>query len=608
MNRGGGKARTFQKPKNRKYVLKRLWDYLFKYKWLILLALILTVLSNSFALVGPKLLGNAIDAMDIEQHGEVLFDEVIKYAILMIVFYVLSSVLSYLLSRLMIRIGKKVVFKMRQDAFDKLQSLPVSYFDGNTIGDIISKMSYDIDTINTSLSSDFIAICTSVITVVGALIMMFSIAPILVLVFAITLPISLFFTRFMLKRTHKLFKARSQTLGDLNGYVEEMVTGNKTIRAYGREKHVIDDFERFNNIATDAAYKAEYYGAITGPGVNFVNNLSISLICVFGSLLYILNYLPNLQEAYPVLATLTISLGSVSSFIQYSRKFSGPINEVANIFVDIQSALAAGERVFNLIDATEEKADCPNAIALTDVVGAVKFENVKFGYIPEKTIIHDLSFNALAGKQIAIVGPTGAGKTTIVNLLMRFYDIDSGNIYLDNNNIYEIKRKDLRKSYAMVLQDTWLFQASVYENLSYSREDITLEDVIEVCKVARIHHFIERLPQGYDTILSEGGVNISKGQRQLLTIARAMLLDAKMLILDEATSNVDTRTEIKIQEAMKKLMENKTCFIIAHRLSTIKNADLILVVKDGNIVEQGTHNDLLKQNGFYSELYYSQFK
>ncbi len=595
MNRGrGGNARTFQKPKNRKYVLKRLWNYLCYYKWLLIIAFILTVLSNLFALIGPSLLGEAIDAMDIiENDGVVYFDKVIYYAILMIIFYILSSIFSYILSRLMITIGKKIVNKMRQDAFDRLQVLPVSYFDSNTIGDIISKMSYDIDTINTSLSSDLIAICTSVITVVGSFIMMIIKAPILVLVFVITLPISLLFTRFMLKRTHKLFKARSQTLGDLNGYIEEMVTGNKTIKAYGREQNVIDDFDGFNNTATEAAYKAEYYGSITGPGVNFVNNLSISLICIFGSILYVLGIL---------------KLGAVSSFIQYARKFSGPINEVANIFVDIQSALAAGERVFNLIDADVETPDSPTAIELTDVKGDVSFENVKFGYVKDKTIIKDLSFEALSGKTVAIVGPTGAGKTTIVNLLMRFYDIDEGNICLDNNDIYNIKRKDLRKSYAMVLQDTWLFQASVYENLSYSGEGITLDKVKEVCKVARIHHFIERLPQGYDTILSEGGINISKGQRQLLTIARAMLLDAKMLILDEATSNVDTRTEIKIQEAMKKLMENKTCFIIAHRLSTIQNADLILVVKDGNIVEKGKHEDLLKEKGFYSELYYSQFK
>lgn len=594
MNRGNMKGRTFQKPKNRKYALKRLWDYLYQYKLLLLLALALTLGSNLFALIGPKLLGNAIDAMDLDKTGgEVLYDEVLKYALLMAIFYIASAIFSYILSRLMIKIGKKVVYKMREDAFNKLQVLPVSYFDSNSIGDIISKMSYDIDTINTSLSSDVIAICTSVITVIGSMTMMLTIAPILVLVFVVTIPISLLFTRFMLKRTHKLFKARSQTLGDLNGYIEEMVTGNKTIRAYGKEEDVINNFDELNVIATDAAYQAEYYGSITGPGVNFVNNLSLSLICVFGSILYIFKKL---------------SIGDVSSFIQYSRKFSGPINEVANIFVDIQSALAASERVFALIDAEPELKDNEEAIELEDVTGHVEFKNVKFGYLKDKTIIHNLSFDALEGKVIAIVGPTGAGKTTIVNLLMRFYDIDEGNICLDNNDIYNIKRNNLRKSYAMVLQDTWLFQASVFENLSYSREDISLEDVKEVCKIARIDHFIERLPQGYDTILSEGGINISKGQRQLLTIARAMLLNAKMLILDEATSNVDTRTEIKIQEAMKKLMENKTCFIIAHRLSTIQSADLILVVKDGNIVEQGKHEELLQNKGFYHELYYSQFQ
>lgn len=596
MNRGknSGIGRTFQKPKNRKYALKRLWDYLYKYKFLLLIALTLTILSNSFALVGPKLLGYAINAMDFKiTGGKVLIDKVLYYAMLMVVFYIFSSIFSYILSRLMIKIGKKVVYQMRADAFNKLQELPVKYFDTNTIGDIISKMSYDIDTINTSLSSDLIAICTSVITVIGSMSMMLSIAPVLVLVFVITLPISLLFTRFMLRKTHKLFKARSQTLGDLNGYIEEMVTGNKTIKAYGKERDIVKGFDEYNNIATNAAYQAEYYGSITGPGVNFVNNLSLSLICILGSILYILDKL---------------QMGDVTSFIQYSRKFSGPINEVANIFVDIQSALAASERVFALIDATPETKDIDNAIELNEVEGNVEFKNVKFGYEPEKTIIHNLSFEALKGKVVALVGPTGAGKTTIVNLLMRFYDIDSGNICLDNNDIQTIKRKDLRKSYAMVLQDTWLFQASVFENLSYSREDITLEDVIEVCKIARIHHFIERLPDGYNTVLSEGGINISKGQKQLLTIARAMLLDAKMLILDEATSNVDTRTEIKIQEAMKKLMENKTCFIIAHRLSTIQNADLILVVNNGNIVEKGTHKELLNQNGFYKELYYSQFK
>ena len=594
MNSRGGKARVFQKPKNKKYVLKRLWNYLFKYKWLLLLALVLTIFSNTFALIGPKLLGYVINELDpLKNNGNINLSIVYKYAFYMAIFYVASSVFQYILSRLMMVISKKIVYKMREDAFNKLQILPVSYFDNNTIGDIISKMSYDIDTINSSLSSDLISICTSIITVVGSLVMMITIAPILVLVFVITIPISLMFTRFMLKRTHKLFKKRSYMLGELSGFNEEMITGTKTIKAYGQEETVINDFKKINKEAANAAYKAEYYGSITGPGVSFVNNLSVALICIFGSILYVIGML---------------ELGDVSSFLQYSRKFSGPINEVANIFVDIQSALAAGERVFNLIDSEPETKDNESAISLESVKGNVSFKHVSFGYTKDKEIIHNLSFDVLKGKVVAIVGPTGAGKTTIVNLLMRFYDIDRGNIYLDSNNIMNIKRNDLRKSYAMVLQDTWLFEASVYDNLAYSDENISLEQVKAVCKIARIHNFIERLPKGYDTILTEGGTNISKGQKQLLTIARAMLLNAHMLILDEATSNVDTRTEIKIQESMKHLMENKTCFIIAHRLSTIQNADLILVVKDGNIIEQGNHEELLKFKGFYHELYYSQFK
>lgn len=594
-NRGMRRKGNDQKPKDYKYCLRRLGDYLYKFKWLLLIALILTIGSNMFALVGPKLLGKAIDAMEKENElGELYVDfpEVYRIAIMMAIFYVLSGILSYILSRLMIRIGKKVVYKMREDAFTKLQKLPVSYFDTNTIGDIISKMSYDIDTINTSLSSDVITICTSIITVIVSLVMMITIKPILVLVFAITIPISLLFTRFMLKRTHKLFSARSVKLGELNGYSEEMITGNKTIKAYCREKETVKSFDEYNERATSAAYKAEYYGSITGPGVNFVNNLSLSLICIFGTILCIKG---------------DLSVGNMASFVGYSRKFSGPINEIANIFVDLQSALAAGERVFNLIDQEAEKEDKEDAIDI-EALGNVKLDNVYFGYNENKTIINDLSFEAKQGQVIAIVGPTGAGKTTIVNLLMRFYDINSGNIYVDDIDISDIKRDSLRLNYAMVLQDTWLFQGTVFENVAYGKENVTLEQVINACKAAKIHNFIMNLPNGYDTVLIEGGTNISKGQKQLLTIARAMLLDSRMLILDEATSNVDTRTEMKIQSAMKELMVGKTCFIIAHRLSTIQNADLILVVKDGEIVEKGKHRELLSKKGFYHELYYSQFK
>lgn len=603
MNRGGAlsqvnKRGIRQKPRDLKYTLKRLWDYLYKFKFLLFIALALTILSNVFALIGPKLLGYAIDSMDDKflLNGKLVegvnLNEVIYYCILMAFFYLFSSIFSFILSRLMIYISKRIVFKMREDAFDTLMKLPVSYYDTNLLGDIISKMSYDIDTINTSLSSDIISICTSIITVSGSFMMMLTISPILVLIFVFTIPVSLLFSRFMLKRTKDLFRARSRSLGELNGFVEEMITGTKTIKAYSKEDKILEVFDEYNNSAVDKAYKAEYYGFITGPGVNFINNFSLSMVCVFGAIL-------NINKG--------ITLGNLASFVSYSRKFSGPINEVANIFVDLQTALAASERVFALIDAPRELEDSEDAIDL-ESNGSINFENVIFSYTQEKTIIKDLSFDVKPGQVIAIVGPTGAGKTTIVNLLMRFYDINSGSIYMDGVDIRNIKRDSLRKNYAMVLQDTWLFEASVFENLSYGAENVSLDDVMNACKEAHIHNFIMRLPNAYDTILTEGGTNISKGQKQLLTIARAMLLDSKILILDEATSNIDTRTESKINNAVRKLMKDKTCFIIAHRLSTIKNADLILVVKDGNIIEKGNHYDLLKLGGFYSELYNSQFK
>ena len=589
-----GKRGNEQKPKDVKYSIKRLWQYLYKFKGWLLLAFLLTIFSNAFALVGPKLLGRAIDAMDlVDEFGKhyVDFDTIFLMAGLMASFYVLSGILNYILSRIMIKIGKKVVFKMREDAFAKIQILKVSYFDSNQVGDIISKMSYDIDTINTSLSSDVISIVTSFITIVVSLIMMITIKPILVLVFVFTIPLSLLFTRFMLKKTGVYFKQRSITLGQMNGYAEEMITGNKTIKAYVQEDRINDDFDNYNNNATKAAYRAEYLGSITGPGVNFINNLSLTLVCIFGTILVLNNM---------------ISLGDMGSFVLYSRKFSGPINEIANIFVDLESALAASERVFNLIDQEPEAIDKEDAIII-DAKGDIEFKNVSFSYDGSRTIIDNLSFSVKSGETIAIVGPTGAGKTTIVNLLMRFYDIDSGIIKVDDIDINDIKRDSLRNNYTMVLQDTWLFHGSVYENVSYGKKDATIEDVIRVCKAAKIHNFIMHLPEGYDTILIEGGTNISKGQKQLLTIARAMLLDKKMLILDEATSNVDTQTELKIQDAMKELMKGKTCFIIAHRLSTIQNADLILVMNNGKIVEKGKHNELLSQDGFYKELYYSQF-
>lgn len=563
-----------------------------QYKWLLLLALFLTIGSNLFSLIGPMLSGYAIDAIE-PGFQKVEFEKVFYYIILMIGFYIVSSFLSYLLSILMIYISRKVVYRMRKDVFDNLLMLPVGYFDTHQTGDIISCISYDIDTVNTSLSSDLVQIFATVITVIGAFSMMIVISPKLVLVFLFTVPLSMFLTKKITKRTRPLFKKRSKKLGELNGFIEEMISGQKTLKAYDQEENTIHKFDDKNKEAVDAYYKAEYYGSVTGPTVNFINNLSLSLISVFGALLYLVGQM---------------SVGNISSFVLYSRKFSGPINEAANIISEFQSALAAAERVFQLMDEKPEPFDKEEAKELEEVAGNVEIKDVSFGYQKDNIIIHNLNLHAQQGKLVAVVGPTGAGKTTFINLLMRFYDVNDGNIYVDKNNIYDVTRKSLRKSYAMVLQDTWLFEGTIFENIAYGKENATMEEVVAAAKAAKIHSFIKRLPNGYHTILSDDGTNISKGQKQLLTIARAMLLDSHMLILDEATSNVDTRTEIQIQHAMRKLMEHKTCFVIAHRLSTIQNADVILVVNHGEIVEQGTHKELLKKQGFYYQLYKAQFE
>ena len=580
-----------KKRYSRRTVL-RLGAYMLQYKWLLAFAAVCTLGSNLFSLIGPKLTGLCIGAVEPGQ-GAVNFEEVFYYAAWMAGFYVASAGMAYGLQVLMLTISRKVVYRMRQDVFEKLMSLPVGYFDVHQTGDIISRISYDIDTVNASLSNDLVQLLTTVITVVGALAMMITISPKLVLVFAFTVPLAILITKYITGRTRPLFRKRSAKLGEMNGFVEEMITGQKTLKAYGREEYTQERFNGKNKEAVDAYYRAEYYGSIVGPCVNFINNLSLSLISVFGALLYLAG---------------AMKIGDISSFVLYSRKFSGPINEAANIFSELQSALAAAERVFRLIDEAPEPADAEGASELVHAVGDVKVEHVSFGYTPDKTIIHDLSFEAEPGKLVAIVGPTGAGKTTLINLLMRFYDPGSGRILVDGKEAAQLTRKSLRKAYAMVLQDTWLFYGSIYENLAYGKEGASREEVEAAAKAAHIHSFIKRLPQGYDTILTDEGTNISKGQKQLLTIARAMLLDARMLILDEATSNVDTRTERQIQKAMLKLMEGKTCFVIAHRLSTIENADLIMVVDGGEVVEQGTHRELMERQGVYRRLYNAQFE
>ena len=586
-----GKNRFEGAKLSRSAILLRLWRYLGRNRTLVILAILLSVSGTLLASYGPKISGEAINAIDLGA-GKVNFDTVFRCCALMAVCYAMSSGLSYLLSLVMLKLSRTVAKQMRHDVFENLSSLPVGFFDKYQTGDLISTITYDVDTVNQSLSTDLLQILQSVVTVTVSFIMMLTIAPVLVIIFVFTVPITFIFTRWLANRVRPLFRRRSAKLGQLNGFVEEMLSGQKTVRAYGREDAVQARFDQRNTEAVDAYTKAEANGTLTGPSVNFISNLSLSLVCLFGSLLFLDG---------------RVLLGDLSAFVLYSKKFSGPINEFANILAEIQSAFAAAERVFGLIDAKPEAPDAADATVLTDTEGDVKLETVDFSYDPGKPIIEKLTMHAKPGSLTAIVGPTGAGKTTIINLLMRFYDVDDGAVLVDDRDIRTLTRDSLRKAYTMVLQDTWLFHGTIFDNIAYGKPGATMEEVVAAAKAARIHGYISRLPDGYNTVLSDNGTSISKGQKQLLTIARAMLLDANMLILDEATSNVDTRTEQKIQAAMRELMKDKTCFVIAHRLSTIQAADHILVLDKGKVVEQGTHETLMAQKGFYYQLYQSQF-
>ncbi len=592
MNKGrGGRGPAFAKPREKTgVILLKMWQYLSRYQGIIVFAAVLSVIGNALGLISPRLSGAAIDAISLETGVD--FPEVAKYVLLMILLAAFSSLTSWLLSAIMIRLSRNVVSKMRKDLFDHLTGLPISFFDTHQTGDVLSILSYDVDTVGTSLSTDLTSILSSLITVVGSFTMMLTIAPEMLLIFAVTIPCSIGVTRWRARIVRPLFSKRSRMLGAMNGYAEEAVSGLKTIRAYHQEDEFNGRFDVCNDDAVHATWHADHTAAITGPTVNLINNLSLAAVSIFGSMLFMGGH---------------ITLGAVSSFVLYSRKFSGPINEFANILSEIQSSLAAAERILGLLALSPEPADAPDALPITDCRGQVEFRGVSFGYEEGKTVLHDVCCTAEPGQVIAIVGETGCGKTTLINLLMRFYDVTEGTILLDGTDIRKLRRDDLRRQFTMVLQDTWLFDGTVFENLAYGRDGVTREDVEAAAKAAHIHDMILSLPKGYDTVVTGSGSSISKGQKQLLTIARAMLIDSRMLILDEATSNVDTSTERDIQAAMLRLMQGRTCFVIAHRLSTITGADCILVMDKGRIVERGTHAELLRKNGTYAELYRAQF-
>ena len=583
---------VMKKPKDTRGTLRRLMKYLGPWKAVIAGVAVLSLAANVLNLWGPGLAGDAIREAAAGP-GKVNFEAVGRSAGLMLACYLTSALLGFGIQILMTAVSRRVARRMRQDVFDKLMRLPVQYFDRHPAGDLISRVSYDIDVIATSMATDIVQILSSIVTVAGSLVMMVIISPPMSALTLVTVPVSVVYTVRMRRKTQPRYAKRSRAYGKMNGFVEEMFAGQKTILAYAYEDRAEARFDGVNREAADAFSDAEHYGVTIGPTMTAINNLGLSLIALLGGMLYLRG---------------AIDLGRVSSFVLYSRKFAGPINAVAEVVNELFSALAASERVFALLNEAEEEPDAPGARPLPPVRGDVSLKHVSFGYDPEKTVLHDLSLEAPAGRLTAIVGPTGAGKTTIINLLMRFYDPLGGSIRIDGQEIREAQRRSVRGAWAMVLQDTWVFQGTIFENIAYGKENATMEEVAAAAKAARIHPFIMRLPRGYDTEITEDGGNISKGQKQLLTIARAMLYDAPMLILDEATSNVDTATEQEIQQAMRELMKEKTCFVIAHRLSTIEHADRILVLRDGDVAEQGTHRELMARRGFYYRLYAAQFE
>ncbi|UKS31127.1 ABC transporter ATP-binding protein/permease [Paenibacillus sp. HWE-109] len=596
----GAMGRPVQKAKDFKGTLRRLASFMKPFRLPIGLVVIASVLSTMFSIISPKLMGNATTTLYEGSMAKLKgvagahidFDAILRIVLILAALYVLSAVLTYIQQWIMVGVTQKIVFNLREAISDKLSRVPLSFFDARSHGDTMSRATNDVDTISSTMQQSLTQLITSIVTLLGIIIMMLTISPLLTLATIVTLPLSIMGTKMIASRSQKYFKGQQQTLGQLNGHVEEMYTGHTIVKAFGREKKSVEQFNEINDRLYHSGWKAQFISGMIFPLMSFIGNIGYVLVSVIGGIM---------------VTNGAIKIGDILAFIQYSGQFGMPITQVANIANVIQSTIAAAERIFELLDEPEEVAENNHVQKVSNVRGHVQFDQVAFSYKADTPLIENMNIHVEPGQTVAIVGPTGAGKTTIVNLLMRFYELNSGTISIDGINSREMSRSHLRGLFGMVLQDTWLFNGTIRENIAYGRDGATEEDIVQAARAAYADHFIRTLPDGYSTILNEEASNLSHGQKQLLTIARAILADPTILILDEATSSVDTRTEVSIQRAMNNLMANRTSFVIAHRLSTIRDADLILVMNQGTVIEQGTHEELLEQQGFYADLYKSQF-
>ncbi|MCI8781804.1 MAG: ABC transporter ATP-binding protein [Dorea sp.] len=595
----GGHGMPGEKAKDFKGTMKKLMSYLGMYKIPFLFVAIFAIGSTIFNILGPKILGKATTEIfnglvgKISGGAGIDFDKIGRILILLMGLYVCSALFSFIQGYIMTGVSQKLTYRMRKEISEKINRLPMNYFDRQPHGEVLSRITNDVDTLSQSLNQSATQLITSVTTIIGVLVMMLSISPLMTLIALLILPVSVGLISVIVKRSQKYFKNQQEYLGHVNGQVEEVYGGHNIVKAFNKETDVIAEFDRDNDILYESAWKSQFLSGMMMPIMQFVGNLGYVAVVILGGWLAIKD---------------VIEVGDIQSFIQYVRNFTQPIQQVAQVANMLQSTAAASERVFEFLEEEEEDQTVPDAVSIKGLEGRVEFEHVRFGYNPEHTIIHDFSAKVEPGQKIAIVGPTGAGKTTMVKLVMRFYDVNSGSIKVDGHDIRDFNRSELREMFGMVLQDTWLFKGSIEDNIRYGKLDATHEEVVEAAKAAYVDRFVQTLPGGYEMELNEEANNVSQGQKQLLTIARAILADPKILILDEATSSVDTRTEVRIQKAMDNLMRGRTSFIIAHRLSTIRDADLILVMKDGDIIEQGNHEELLNKGGFYAELYNSQFE